>query len=217
MQTVEIDSVCSTMIKSGAGSVKRYGVRLFVRLSVPAWAHSSKPAAAGLPVWDRRTKDIDRLLQQRRANTGSATLSAYVGSWTKSCLITAYGQNHGISRWTYHEFAQAYCESREFPFLPARRNASAGTSYGPVSAYVCLSRVGVPLKWMAGSSWFLARTLIPTYPKLCYKKIQVSTKIKVLPSGTLPKTPDFENFASAYRSSKRVIDLARESWTLWAW
>ena len=31
-------------------------------------------------------EDIDRLLQQRRANAGSATLSAYVGSWTQSCL-----------------------------------------------------------------------------------------------------------------------------------
>ena len=28
----------------------------------------------------RRTGDIDRLLQQRRANAGSVTLSAYVGS-----------------------------------------------------------------------------------------------------------------------------------------
>jgi len=34
MPTVEIDSVCSTMIKSRAGSIKRYGVRLFVCLCV---------------------------------------------------------------------------------------------------------------------------------------------------------------------------------------
>jgi len=52
--------------------MKRYGVRL----SAPARAHSSKHAAAGLLLWARRTGDIG-LLQQRLANAGSATLSAY--------------------------------------------------------------------------------------------------------------------------------------------
>jgi len=33
--------------------------------------------------WARLAGDIDRLLQQRRANAGSATLSAYVGGWTR--------------------------------------------------------------------------------------------------------------------------------------
>ena len=61
-----------------------------VRLYVPAWAHSSKPAAAGLLLWARPAGDNDQLLhgtQQRRvrwANAG-ATLSAYVGSWTQTC------------------------------------------------------------------------------------------------------------------------------------
>ena len=65
-------------------SVKRYmaSVRLSVRLSVPPWAHGSKPAAVGLLLWARRTGDIDSLL---RANAGSATLSAYVGCRTKTC------------------------------------------------------------------------------------------------------------------------------------
>ena len=40
-----------------------------------AWAHSSKPAAAGLLLWPRWA-DVDWLLQQRRANAGSAMLSA---------------------------------------------------------------------------------------------------------------------------------------------
>jgi len=51
-----------------------------IRLSVPAWAHSSKPAAAGLLLWAQRAGDIDRLLQRRRANASSAVLSACVGS-----------------------------------------------------------------------------------------------------------------------------------------
>ena len=41
---------------------------------------SPHAAAAGLLLWARRAGDIDRLLQQRRANAGSTTLSAYVGS-----------------------------------------------------------------------------------------------------------------------------------------
>ena len=68
-------------------------------------------------------------------------------------------------------------------FLPARRYASADTSYGPVS--VCLSLVGVLTKWLDGSSWFLARRLLLTSPPLCFKEIQACTKIRVLPSGTV--------------------------------
>jgi len=41
-------------------------------------------------------------------------------------------------------------------------------------------------------------------------------KIRVLLSGTLPQTPDLENFASVYRLSKRVIDLPRQRWTFGA-
>jgi len=51
-----------------------------VRLSVAAWAHSSKAAAAGLLLWALQAGDINRLLQQWRMNVGSATLLAYVGS-----------------------------------------------------------------------------------------------------------------------------------------
>jgi len=53
-------------------------------------------------------------------------------------------------------------------------------------------------------------------PTLSCKEIQVPSKIKVLPSGTLLQTLDLENFATAYRSSKRVVNLARERWTLGA-
>jgi len=57
-------------ILSGAGFMKRYGVRSSVRLFVhlpSIWANSSKPAAAGLLLWARRAGDIDRLWQQWRA------------------------------------------------------------------------------------------------------------------------------------------------------
>jgi len=77
---------------------------------------------------------------------------------------------------------------------------------------LCLSVTsrGILSKRMNESSWFLALELPSTRPTLCSKKIRVSPKIRVLPSGTLSQTPDLENFASAYRSSKRVINLARQ-------
>jgi len=62
------------------GTVRCPFFRLSVHLSVPAWAHRSKPTAAGLLLWALLAGDIARLLQQRRANAGSATSSAYVGS-----------------------------------------------------------------------------------------------------------------------------------------
>jgi len=34
--------------------------------------------------------------------------------------------------------------------------------------------------------------------------------MRALPSGTLSKTPELENFASVYRSSKRAIDFSRQ-------
>jgi len=60
-----------------------------------------------------------------------------------------------------------------------------GSSRGPVS--VCPSQVGVLLKWLDGSSWFLAWRLLSTSPRLCFKVIQVSAKITVLPSGAFPE------------------------------
>jgi len=68
--------VGTARIVCGAGSMKQYGVRP----SVPAWAHSSKSSAAGLLLWAQQAEDIDRLLQQRWADAGSATLSAYSAS-----------------------------------------------------------------------------------------------------------------------------------------
>jgi len=57
--------------------------------------------------------------------------------------------------------------------LPTRRYASCG----PVSIIcVCLSQVGVLLKGIDGSSWFLARKLLSTYPTVCWKKNLVSKK-----------------------------------------
>jgi len=66
---------------------------------------------------------------------------------------------------------------------------------------VCLSQVGVLSKWKDGSSWVLACRLLSTYPALCCEEIQVSTKIMVLPSGTLSHTPDSEGILLGSYSS----------------
>jgi len=89
-----------------------------------------------------------------------------------------------------------------------------GTSHGPV--FVCLSQVGVVSKQVNESGWFLAWELHSIYPTLCYQEIHVPSKISVLPSGILLQTLDLENFATAYRSSKRAINLDRERCTLTA-
>jgi len=88
-----------------------------------------------------------------------------------------------------------------------------GTSHGPVSVCVCLSQVGVLPKRMNESGWLLAWELYSTYLTECYKEIHVPSKIGVRLSGILLQTLDLENFATAYRSSKCVINLARERWT----
>jgi len=66
----------------------------FFKFKTPSVCPLRPPHAAAadlLLLWDRRSGDIDRLLQQRRANTGSATLSAYVGSWTHNTdLLIVY-------------------------------------------------------------------------------------------------------------------------------
>jgi len=85
-----------------------------------------------------------------------------------------------------------------------------GTSHGPVFVCVCpcLSQVGVLSKRTNESGWFLAWELHATYPTLCCKEIHVPSKARVLPSEVLLQSLDLENFATAYPSSKRVINLA---------
>ena len=54
-----------------------------------------------------------------------------------------------------------------------------------LSVCLCLLQVGDLSKRMDGLRWFLVWRLLSTCPTLCYKEIQVSTKIKVLPAENL--------------------------------
>ena len=82
---------------------------------------------------------------------------------------------------------------------------------------VCLSQVGVLSKGMFGLISFFARRLLSTSPTLWFKEIQISTKIKVLHSGTFSQAPDFRKFRHCISIVERAINLARERWTLRAW
>ena len=53
------------------------------------------------------------------------------------------------------------------------------------------------------------------HPSYCVKrKFGYLQKLAFFASAILSQTPDIQNFASVYRSSKRVINLARERWVL---
>jgi len=77
----------------------------------------------------------------------------------------------------------------QLEFLPARRYATAGISCR-VCAYVCVSvclpHAGIVSKRLHGSSLFFGdRVSLDLYYTLCFREIRVSSKIRVLPSGTL--------------------------------
>jgi len=82
-------------------------------------------------------------------------------------------------------------------------------------AGVCLNHKSV-LCWKVWRDRAVLVWMLPsTYSTLCCKKIQVSTNGTSLWNFVL--ILDLENFAIARRSSKRVINLARQRWTLTAW
>jgi len=69
-------------------------------------------------------------------------------------------------------------------FWPMWCCASTDAGYGFVSVCLCLPEVHVLSKGLDGWSWFLAWGLPSTYPTLFYKTIRVSSKARILPTGT---------------------------------
>jgi len=57
-----------------------------VHLSVPSFGRRTQLRRVCYILWARQAGDIDRQLAHSAANASSATLSAYVGSWTETCL-----------------------------------------------------------------------------------------------------------------------------------
>ena len=79
-----------------------------------------------------------------------------------------------------------------YEFLPTRRYASAGTCCGHVSVSVACVCLCLPITMCRCSikrderiNLVLTWRLLSTSPTLCYKEVRVSTKIRVLLSGTV--------------------------------
>ena len=94
--------------------------------------------------------------------------------------------------------------------LPLCVRLSVSPSVSPsVTSRYCIETTG-RIELVFG----MEASLDQIYSTLCCDEIQVPTKITALSSRTFSLTPDLENFAAAYRWSKRAINLARERWTL---
>jgi len=92
--------------------------------------------------------------------------------------------------------------------LPAWHYASAGTRDSPASQKSVFGQI----------RWTQAGFGTGNFFNLSYTgRIQVTTKTRVLPSGTLSWIPDLENFAMAYQLSQHVINLARQRWMFREW
>jgi len=93
------------------------------------------------------------------------------------------------------------------PFYRATLCYASAVSAVVVCPSVRLSQTGVVSKRLDESSWVPAWRLSSTYPALCSKEIRVTPKIRVLPFGTFPQTPDLKN---SPRQVDRVVNKTRQ-------
>jgi len=90
-------------------------------------------------------------------------------------------------------------------FYPRDAMLATGTTVA-MALCLCLSQVGVLKKRLDESSWFLAWGLLSTCPTLCFKEIQISSKIRVLFSGTLLQTRGISIVEACCQLSARKVD-----------
>jgi len=141
-----------------------------------------------------------------------------------ACLLPSFPTN--INSLTY--FQQNYFRQVNIVFrvrhyintvlllllLPEWLYTNAGTRDGPLS--VCLSQVGVLSKWLNESYCFLhGRFLRPILHSV--RKFRYLQKYGYFPLELCSKLLTKKNFVTAYRSSKRVTNWARERWTFKVW
>ena len=118
--------------------------------------------------------------------SNSLTLPEHSRSYLSGCQLRGEKLYRNL-----HEFLRRHLASLTdagsavlVSLFPARRCASAGTSYCPVSVCpsVCLSQVGVLSKRLDESIWVLACELFPPILYTMLTAIRVSSKLRVLPS-----------------------------------
>ena len=109
---------------------------------------------------------------------GGSVLDVRDGDGGVRDAIVDYGVDGDGHRVFRQDLQQSRANNTANSFLPARRHASAGTSYGPVSVClsVCLSQVGVLSKQLNKSSCFMARKLPSTYATLVIRKLRCLQK-----------------------------------------
>ena len=78
---------------------------------------------------------------------------------------------------------------------------------------LCLSQVGVLLKWLDGPSWFFGKEAFFDQPTLCYKEIQVF-KNKGTSLWNLFLNSELKKFHYGVSIVERAMNLARERWTV---
>jgi len=100
-----------------------------------------------------------------------------------------------------------------FIFYPRNIMLARVLSMAQLCLSVCLSQVGVLSKRLNELNWFWRGSFLSPILHCVKRKFGIS-KIRVLISGTLSQNLDLEYFGLVYRSSKRVVDFAREMWTL---
>ena len=115
-----LDRFIGTARVAYAVESRRYGVRL----SVPAWTHISKSAAAGLLLWARSAGDIDRCSSGGQCHV--VRLSAYVGNWRQTsfdlfnCCVTLsqnfYSTSHFPRHWKRFDSSAECVRALGLPF-----------------------------------------------------------------------------------------------------
>jgi len=131
--------------------------------------------------------------------------------------------SHNLHSYTRLIFILSYRKysCRHFHVLPRDAMLARYLLSSCVRLSVCSSQAGVVSKRLDESSWLSAWRLSSICPTLCSKKISVSPKIRVLPSGTLSQTHDLGNFATASRSccqqnsssSSSTVELVDDTYT----
>ena len=153
------------------------------------------------------------------ANPTQPTTSGKI--WTQPDA-TQYRQHCLVVNWELHvNFAISHWSVISWPQWQRGQLPPGAAGEGVLWPCVCPLQVGLLWKRMNEPSWFFAWRLPSTYPRyaMLYENSRISKNKgkRVILSRTLSQTPDFKNVASSYWSSKLVINLAWQRWTLKAW
>ena len=129
----------------------------------------------------RSKADMSQIDPQQTSSSAISKFSTLTRSEDKHCLLSVLTSFYPRDAVLARVLAMALC------------------LYVCLSVCVCLSQVCVLSKRLNKSGWFLAWEL------LCYKEIQVRSKIRVLHTRTLFQTLDLEKISPQHIGRRRVL------------